>query len=212
MSYSHHPPASLPKAVAAAKTTLRMARSATLSHPALRPRRIAVAHSLAGHPLAVLDGRDAAGLAAAPDCTLAFEGGLTLTCSAAAAPSAEALARYAAHQGAAEGPLFQFRIVGALAGSEPLDVGALSAGDESFATMERRAVDHMNDDHLDAIAHYAQDLLGAAPGDWRMTTLDLEGLDLSSGAQSLRLWFDPPLAGPGEVKARLVDLARLKLG
>ncbi|MGF1526691.1 MAG: HugZ family protein [Candidatus Competibacterales bacterium] len=73
---------------------------------------------------------------------------------------------------------------------------------------EASAVDHMNDDHRDALAAYATGLLKQPPGDWRLASLDPEGLDLVLGDRLARLWFEPPLANSAELRPRLVDLAR----
>lgn len=72
---------------------------------------------------------------------------------------------------------------------------------------ERRAVDHMNDDHLDAIKSYAEVLLKEPEANWTMASLDMDGLDLVADGRFARLWFDPPLVEPEEIKKRLVDLA-----
>ncbi|MEO0680120.1 MAG: DUF2470 domain-containing protein, partial [Pseudomonadota bacterium] len=76
-----------------------------------------------------------------------------------------------------------------------------------LAEMEREAVDHMNEDHADAVALYAR-MAGAAEGDWRLTGLDAQGLDLSLGDETARLWFDRPLGGPEEVRPMLIALAK----
>ncbi|MEM6618723.1 MAG: DUF2470 domain-containing protein [Pseudomonadota bacterium] len=83
----------------------------------------------------------------------------------------------------------------------------LTAGGNGLAAMERGAVDHMNDDHLDAIKEYAETLLRLGPGDWVMTSLDMEGIDLRAGDSFARLWFDPPLQKPEDIRKRLVALA-----
>ncbi|MEM9880800.1 MAG: DUF2470 domain-containing protein [Pseudomonadota bacterium] len=83
-----------------------------------------------------------------------------------------------------------------------------TAGDADLAAMEAGAVAHMNDDHLDAIAHYAVGLLGREPGPWRLASMDVEGFDLVNGDDVARLWFDPPLKSAKELRPRLVQLAR----
>ena len=79
--------------------------------------------------------------------------------------------------------------------------------DPDFDAMEADAVAHMNDDHLDAIALYAQVFAGRANGQWQLATMDLEGLDLTSGDDVARVWFDPPLASANDLRPRLVALA-----
>jgi putative heme iron utilization protein len=66
---------------------------------------------------------------------------------------------------------------------------------------------HMNSDHADVLQLYAARLLGLAGGDWRMTGIDAEGLDLRRGGQVARLAFGEPLAGAHEARKVLVALA-----
>lgn len=73
------------------------------------------------------------------------------------------------------------------------------------------AVEHMNEDHADALALYATALVGAPPGDWQATGLDPEGLDMRAGDLTCRLIFPETLRGPGPLRAvlkRLADQAR----
>lgn len=84
----------------------------------------------------------------------------------------------------------------------------LAAAEPGIAAMEAGAVAHMNDDHRDAIKLYAEVLLGAPAGDWRLATLDAGGMDLICGDRVARLWFDPPLNGPEALRPRLVALAK----
>lgn len=77
-----------------------------------------------------------------------------------------------------------------------------------LSDMAQGAVDHMNEDHLDALALYAQHFAGAGPGDWRLATLDGEGMDLILGDAVARVWFDPPLRSPEELQPRLVAMAQ----
>ena len=47
---------------------------------------------------------------------------------------------------------------------------------------EQGAVEHMNEDHREAMNLYATKLLGAESADWRCTGCDPEGLDMQAGA------------------------------
>lgn len=71
---------------------------------------------------------------------------------------------------------------------------------------EAGIVRHMNEDHADALQLYAQKLLGLPGGDWRMTGIDVEGLDLRRAGQVARLPFDAPLASAAEARKVLVSL------
>ena len=79
---------------------------------------------------------------------------------------------------------------------------------DALAETEQDALDHMNADHLDAIAAIARHLAGAADADWRMTGIDVEGFDIAAGDDIDRVFFPEPLAEAIELRAVLVDLAR----
>ena len=68
---------------------------------------------------------------------------------------------------------------------------------------------HMNEDHADAIALYANRLLGRGGSGWRMTGIDPEGLDLRRHGTLARLTFEQPLADAGETRAVLAGLAKM---
>ncbi|MEM9784131.1 MAG: DUF2470 domain-containing protein [Pseudomonadota bacterium] len=84
----------------------------------------------------------------------------------------------------------------------------VSAVDPGLDAMEAGAVEHMNDDHLDAIQLYAETALGKPGEGWRLACLDLEGMDMIRGDEVARLWFDPPLRSGEELRPRLVILAK----
>lgn len=73
--------------------------------------------------------------------------------------------------------------------------------------MEQGAVEHMNDDHLDAIQLYANEGGGTGEG-WILATLDPAGMDMVRGDDTARLWFDPPLKSAEELRPRLVSTAK----
>ena len=54
---------------------------------------------------------------------------------------------------------------------------------------EQGAVEHMNEDHRDAMNLYATKLLDAEPADWRCTGCDPDGIDMQAGSAILRLDF-----------------------
>jgi putative heme iron utilization protein len=62
-------------------------------------------------------------------------------------------------------------------------------GAESLLAAEASAVEHMNEDHGEALALYAVRLLGEEPGPWRTTGLDPDGIDLMAGDRTARLAF-----------------------
>ncbi|MGJ5130897.1 HugZ family protein [Bradyrhizobium sp. SZCCHNS3052] len=72
---------------------------------------------------------------------------------------------------------------------------------------EQGAVDHMNEDHREALALYATKLLGAEAAEWRCSGCDPEGLDLMADGKTLRLEFPEHVTTPGALRKMLVRLA-----
>ncbi len=86
-----------------------------------------------------------------------------------------------------------------------------AADASALAAAEADIVAHMNEGHADAVALYAERLLGQ-PGDgWRMTGIDPEGIDLrrpmESGRATARLDFAEPVLTPNAARRALVALA-----
>jgi heme iron utilization protein len=74
---------------------------------------------------------------------------------------------------------------------------------------EQGAIEHMNEDHREAMNLYATKLLGAESADWRCTGCDPEGMDMQAdGARTLRLEFPARVTGPGDLRKALVQLAQ----
>lgn len=83
-----------------------------------------------------------------------------------------------------------------------------NAQNEEFAAREQSAIDHMNEDHRDAIAIYARHFGKAKGDDWVVTGFDAEGMDLASGDQCLRVFFPQPLASAQDLRLVLVEMAK----
>lgn len=79
------------------------------------------------------------------------------------------------------------------------------SADEMIA-LEEGAVQHMNDDHGDAIQRYAERLLGATPGGWKIAAIDPDGADLRRGDEVLRLPFEKPVHSGGALRSLLARL------
>lgn len=79
---------------------------------------------------------------------------------------------------------------------------------EALAGSEQRAIDHMNDDHLDAIANYARHFGKSDGGGWTMSGIDVEGFDLTAGDKSLRVSFAAPLKDAQQMRMVLVEMAK----
>jgi putative heme iron utilization protein len=72
---------------------------------------------------------------------------------------------------------------------------------------EDSAVEHMNQDHGEAVRLYATKLLGGAPGAWRVTGIDPDGLDLALGDATLRLSFSHRITNSAQLRQALKELA-----
>lgn len=78
-----------------------------------------------------------------------------------------------------------------------------------IAEAETGILAHMNKDHPDSIALYAEKLLGQAPGPWRMAGCDPEGCDLALAGAFVRLPFDAMACTAGQMRQELVRLSHL---
>lgn len=102
----------------------------------------------------------------------------------------------------------------------------LQAGDVTVVTgdagglidAEPGILDHMNDDHSDAIAAIAAAHLATGPeaggpspsepGGWRMIGCDPEGFDLTDGQRAIRILFSQRITTPDAARAELVTITR----
>ena len=80
-------------------------------------------------------------------------------------------------------------------------------GAEELLGAEAGAVEHMNEDHRDAMNLYATRLLGADGADWRCTGCDPGGMDMQVGNKTLRLDFPERVTTGTELRKMLVRLA-----
>jgi heme iron utilization protein len=72
---------------------------------------------------------------------------------------------------------------------------------------EQGAVEHMNEDHREAMNLYATKLLGAESADWMCTGCDPDGMDMQAGATVLRLDFPERVTSGMALRKMLVRLA-----
>lgn len=79
---------------------------------------------------------------------------------------------------------------------------------EELAEREQGAVDHMNEDHADAIGVYARQFAKASGSGWVITGLDADGIDIANGDDVRRIFFPTPLAAAADLRTALVDLAK----
>ncbi|MBZ9711409.1 HugZ family protein [Mesorhizobium sp. ESP7-2] len=79
---------------------------------------------------------------------------------------------------------------------------------EELAGSEQSAIEHMNADHLEAIAVYARHFAKASGDGWTIAGLDADGMDLVSGDNVCRVFFPQPLINVSELRPVLVVMAR----
>lgn len=73
---------------------------------------------------------------------------------------------------------------------------------------ESGIVEHINEDHSDAIDLIAKNLLGAQEDGWKMVGIDPEGFDMRHGDRLLRYNFVEPLANAADSRPVMVELVR----
>jgi putative heme iron utilization protein len=80
---------------------------------------------------------------------------------------------------------------------------------DELAASEQGALDHMNSDHLDAIAVYAHHFAKAPGNGWTLTGFDADGMDLASSDDVRRIFFLEPLKAAAELRPHLVEMAKI---
>ena len=83
-----------------------------------------------------------------------------------------------------------------------------TSGYEALAGAENDIVNHMNEDHSDAITLYATSLCSLPDGDWKMTGIDPEGCDLRLGGEVARVDFNRPVTDAEAARSELVKLVK----
>lgn len=80
--------------------------------------------------------------------------------------------------------------------------------DYSLSDQEGGVVDHMNEDHADAVALYANVTLNLPGVGWRLTGVDAEGADLRRDGVCARLPFQKPVHDAESARVELVRLVK----
>lgn len=75
-------------------------------------------------------------------------------------------------------------------------------------SLEDSAIQHMNEDHADAVERYAVWLLGADRGPWKIAGIDTDGALLANGTEVLLLPFETPVTTAEELRQMLACMAR----
>jgi putative heme iron utilization protein len=78
---------------------------------------------------------------------------------------------------------------------------------EGLLEAEQGAIEHMNEDHREAMNLYATRLLGAEAADWSCTGCDPDGMDMQADGKTLRLDFPERVTSGTELRKMLVRLA-----
>lgn len=81
----------------------------------------------------------------------------------------------------------------------------------SFSDAAPRIINHMNEDHADALQLYVRAFSDVAPnGPVRMTAIDASGMSLRLEAtgRTVRIPFDPPLTDADDAHHRLVQMVQ----
>lgn len=90
-----------------------------------------------------------------------------------------------------------------------LDAAALLiAPQPALSEHEAEILEHMNDEHRDAIGLYARHLLHLQGDGWRLTGIDPEGCDLRLGPRVARLEFERPVTDANGARSELVRLVK----
>jgi hypothetical protein len=155
---------------------------------------------------------------------------LTLVGEMRVADAAEVRARYLAHHPSAESyaefgdfafwrlALTRAHLVAGFGSIHRIAAAELvDEGDPAPALRAAQAeiIAHLNADHADTLALYAERLCGGSPGAWRALSIDRHGLDMASERERRRLELDAAIATPGEARAafrRLAERARALRG
>ncbi len=78
---------------------------------------------------------------------------------------------------------------------DPVPVGAIAAAEAAI-------IHHCNQDHSHALSAIA-----GKSGDWRMVAVDVDGCDLASGDQVIRVPWSTPALDAGGIRTELVNLS-----
>lgn len=94
----------------------------------------------------------------------------------------------------------------------PADLLTQSPALAALAESEQGALDHMNSDHVDAIAVYARHFAKEKGDGWSVIGFDPDGMDIAAGDRVRRVFFPQPLTEAGELRKVLVAMARTGRG
>lgn len=79
---------------------------------------------------------------------------------------------------------------------------------DALAESEQSALDHMNSEHLEAVAVYAHHYARAEGDGWTLAGFDADGMDLVNGDWTERVFFPKPLQTQQDLRKTLVEMAK----
>ncbi len=91
---------------------------------------------------------------------------------------------------------------------ETMDADEVFPSADEMAGLEDSAIEHLNEDHADAVQRYAEKLLDATPGGWKIVAIDTDGAHLRRGGDVLRLAFPEPVYTADALREMFASLAR----
>lgn len=98
--------------------------------------------------------------------------------------------------------LVRVRFIGGFGQIFWVETGEFLTANPFSAAQESQIIQHMNDDHRNALTHYA----GGRPA--VMTGIDGEGFDVLQSGKKLRFHFDTPISTMEEARQMLVAMAK----
>lgn len=128
------------------------------------------------------------------------------------------LARHPAAQVYADFPDFRFYALkverahfiggfGRIVDLQPPELATDIGDATALVEAEAGIIEHMNEDHADAVQLYAEQIGKIADGGlWRMSGIDPEGCDLIGAVRGLRIGFPERIGTPGDARRVLVQL------
>lgn len=76
-------------------------------------------------------------------------------------------------------------------------------------TAETRVLDHMNDDHKEALVKYCKEYnFSLKTEEYIMSGIDTEGIDIIAGTKNIRINFEKPLSDSSQAREVLVSMAK----
>lgn len=91
---------------------------------------------------------------------------------------------------------------------ETLGADEVFPSSREMVSLEDGAIQHMNDDHADAVERIAVSLLGAEPGPWKIAGIDPDGADLCKENSVLRLSFERPVTTGEDLRLVLAEIGK----